>query len=345
MRITYKFRLRDKHAAELNRQARVVNICWNYCNETQQKAVQSGRKWLSDIDLMRLTSGASKLLDIHAHTIQRVCKQYDSARLNKRKPWLRWRGRRSLGWVPFNTGHVTFDGKSFKFRGVCYETMHIRMMPKNGKILAGSFNQDTKGHWYINIPIEVPQLNGAPIGDIGIDLGLKDFATLSDGRKIEMPRFYRKSEAAIIRAQRARKAKRLRSIHRKIANRRKDFMHKLSTQLSKEYGFIVIGDVSPSKLARTNLAKSIFDAGWSSFKAKLSYKTHLRGGRFLEVSERFSTQTCSECGSLPPSRPRGIAGLSKRSWGCDDCGAVHDRDINAATNILRVGQHTLLEGA
>ena len=77
----------------------------------------------------------------------------------------------------------------------------------------------------------------------------------------------------------------------------------------------------------------------------LSYKALMHGGRYLEVSERMSTQTCSECGTLPPSRPKGIAGLGIREWECSDCGAVHDRDVNAARNILRVGLDTLAEGA
>jgi putative transposase len=345
MQLTYKFRLRDKHAAELNRQARAVNYCWNYLNETQQKAVQSGRKWLTAVDLMQLTAGASKLLDIHSHTIQQICQQYDRSRSAKRKPWLRWRGRKSLGWVPFNTGHVSFDGETFKFRGSLYETMHLRDLPAGVKIAAGSFNQDSRGRWYINCPVDVATANYAPLTFVGIDLGLKDLATLSDGRKIHAPRFYRASEAALATAQRARKTKRTRAIHAKIANRRKDFMHKASTALAKGYGLIVIGDVSPSKVARTRMAKSVLDAGWADFKRQLSYKAIMHGGSTLEVCERMSTQTCSECGSLPASRPRGIAGLSKRNWACDECGTVHDRDVNAARNILRVGQYTLSEGA
>lgn len=342
--LTYKLRLRDKHSAELNRQARAVNFVWNYCNETQQKAVQNGRKWLTAFDLMYLTAGSSKLLDIHAHTIQQVCLRYDRSRRAKVRPWLRWRSRRSLGWVPFSTGHVTFDGDCFKFRGKRYETMHLRDLPDGVTIGAGSFNADSKGRWYLNIPVKVEVSTSAPIARVGLDLGLKALVTLSDGRKVEAPQFYRQSEAVLAIAQRRKKTARIRAIHRKIANRRKDFTHKLSCALSKEYGLIIVGDVSPSQLARTSMAKSILDAGWADLKRCLSYKAHLRGGCTIEVSENFTTQTCSECGALPASRPRGIAGLSKRVWQCD-CGAVHDRDVNAARNILRVGQHTLSEGA
>jgi putative transposase len=345
MRLTYKFRLRDKHSRELNRQARAVNFVWNYCNETQRKAVGYRRPWLTGFDLGKLTSGTSKELNLHAHTIGHVCQQYARSRQQHRKPWLRWRGRKSLGWVPFSTGHVSFDGEAFKFRGVKYETMHLRDMAPGVKIGAGSFNQDTRGRWYINCPVEVETANSASAKRVGIDLGLHDMATLSDGQKIEAPRLYRASEQKIAAAQRRRKSKRAKAIHAKVANRRKDFLHKASAMIAKEYGLVVVGDVSPSKLAQTSMAKSVLDAGWSGFRRMLSYKAIRHGGGTLEVSERYTTQTCSSCGALPTSRPRGIAGLDKRVWKCSDCGTVHDRDVNAALNILRRGLATLTGGA
>lgn len=144
--LTFKLRLRDKHTAELNRQARAVNFVWNFCNETQQKAARAKRKWLSAFDLQKLTNGASKDLGLHAHTIQRVCHAYDDARKTHKKAWLKWRGRKSLGWVPFNSGHVSFNGECFKFRGIEYQAMHSRDELKAGaKIRAGSFNQDARG--------------------------------------------------------------------------------------------------------------------------------------------------------------------------------------------------------
>lgn len=346
--LTFKFRLKDKHAAELNRQAQAVNYVWNYLNETQKKAAHSRRKWLGYHDLARLTAGASKDLDIHAHTIQRVCCEYARRRDQFKKPWLRWRGRKSLGWVPFNTGHVTFDGETFKFRGVVYRTMHLREELSAGvKIGAGSFNQNAKGHWFLNIPVEIECANSAPLSYVGIDLGLKDLATLSTGEKIEAPRFYRASEEKLATAQRARKTpKRIRNIHAKIANRRRDYLHKAAAKIAKEHGLIIVGDVSPSKIAQTRLARSVLDAGWSDFKRMLAYKAIRHGGSMLEVSERYTSQGCSCCGSLSSnSRPRGIASLGIREWTCDDCGSVLDRDVNAAKNILRVGQHALAEGA
>jgi putative transposase len=343
-KLTIKLRLRDKHAAELNRQARAVNFVWNFLNETSRKAWSRDHRWLSRFELSALVSGASKELDVHSHTLQRLCQEFAKARDKAKRAGVRWRGRKSLGWVPFNTGHVSFDGAGLRFRGVRYQPMHLNQRLRSGiKIGAGSFNQDSRGRWYINLPIEVECADRAPLSHVGIDLGLKDLATLSDGGTIEMPRFYRKSEEKLATAQRARKTKRARAIHAKAANRRKDFLHKASNALAKQYGLIVVGDVSPSKLAQTRMAKSVLDAGWSDFRRMLSYKSIRNGGSTLEVSERYTSQACSECGSLPPSRPKGIADLGKRTWTCD-CGAEHRRDVNAARNILRRGLATLVAG-
>ncbi|MCP1550646.1 MULTISPECIES: RNA-guided endonuclease InsQ/TnpB family protein [Methylorubrum] len=341
--ITVKLRLCDKHAGGLNRQARSVNYVWNYCNETQKKAAQAKRKWLFAQDFMKLTAGSGGDLGLHAHTVQRVCREYDISRKRDSKAWLRWRSRKSLGWVPFNTGHVKFDGSRFVFNGVHYEPMHLREHLTPGmRFGAGSFNSDAKGRWYINVPVAVPCAEPRPENAVGIDLGLKTLATLSTSAKIEMPRFYRESEKALATSQRAKKTKRTKAIHAKARNRRKDFLHKASLALVQEYGTIIVGDVSPSKLAKTTMAKSIYDAGWAGFRHMLSYKAIRHGGRYVEVSEAYSTRTCSACGSI--GGPTGLKGLGIREWQCLDCGSVHDRDENSAQVILGIGLNTLAEG-
>lgn len=349
MILTYRLRLKDKHASHLDRHARAVNFVWNYCNETQRKAFRESRRLLSAYDLNNLTAGTSRDLGILATSIEAVCQQHYQSRRQSRRPWLRWRGKRSLGWVPFKgQGGVRFDGATFTYSGVRYEPMHIRDGVAVGLIGAGSFNADAAGHWYINFAVEVPEYVGPPdhTRAAGLDLGLHALVTASSGDKIAAPRLYRASEAAIVNAQRARKTRRARAIHARAANRRRDFLHKASTKLVNEFGFIVVGDVSPSRLSKTGMAKSVHDAGWYAFKQMLAYKMRLRrGGGYLEVSEKLSSQTCSSCGALPAGRPGGIAGLGIREWTCGDCGAVHDRDVNAARNILRAGLGTLAEGA
>jgi IS605 OrfB family transposase len=178
---------------------------------------------------------------------------------------------------------------------------------------------------------------------VGIDLGLKEAAVVSTGERIE-GRFYRKLEARLGIAQRAGKKCRVKAIHAKIKNQRKDMLHKFSTAMVKDYGAIFVGDVASAKLVKTKMAKSTLDAGWAMLKTMLEYKSHQAGIVFEVVNESYSTQTCSCCGAIPASSPKGRAGLRIREWVCSECGTEHDRDINAAKNILAAGHRRLAAG-
>ncbi|KWO43135.1 transposase [Burkholderia sp. MSMB1459WGS] len=114
---------------------------------------------------------------------------------------------------------------------------------------------------------------------------------------------------------------------------------KLALDLVRRFDYIAVGNVSAKKLAKTRMAKSVYDASWSSFRNKLRYKAIAHGVTFEEVDESGSTQSCSSCGSKDSTtRPKGIAGLRIREWVCGGCGVLHDRDTNAALNILRCGR-------
>ncbi|TCG03468.1 transposase [Paraburkholderia steynii] len=132
------------------------------------------------------------------------------------------------------------------------------------------------------------------------------------------------------------------AIHARIANRRKDFLHQLSTRLVRGYGAIFVGNVNAQTLARAQHGKSVLDAGWSFFRTMLQYKCDDAGVWFDEVDEAFSSQTCSCCGSR--TGPKGVAGLGIREWTCVACDRTHDRDRNAARNILAVGRDRLAGG-
>ena len=179
---------------------------------------------------------------------------------------------------------------------------------------------------------------------MGIDLGLKTAATCSDGTKLERRRITDEFAQPLASAQRANKTKLIKTIHARIKNKRRDALHKFSTAMVDNYGAIFIGDVSSSKLARTRMAKSVLDTGWHMLKTQLEYKANARSVVYQEVNEKNTTQTCSSCGVISASSPKGRAGLGIREWTCCECGATHDRDINAARNILRLGHQSLEAG-
>ncbi len=344
MKIVYRYRVKSLTGL-LNRQARMVNFVWNFCNDRQKDALRFSRRWHTGFDLIKLTTGASKELGLHSSTINDVCQQYARSRAQSHRPYLRYRGRKHLGWVPLKGRELKREGDAFRFAGNTYRVFYSRPLP-DGKIVDGTnFSRDRRGNWFLNIVIEVqPAAARPPLRSVGIDLGLKQFAVLSDGTAIEAPRLYRDLEAALAQARRARKRRRVLAIHAKVANRRRHFLHTLSSSIVARFDYIVVGNVDAGGLAKTSMAKSAYDASWSSFRAQLAYKAVRHGAWFEEVNERFSTQICSTCGELPESRPRGIADLGIREWTCSTCGDGHDRDLNAAINVLRRGRATLAVG-
>jgi transposase len=244
--------------------------------------------------------------------------------------------KKSLGWVPFIRRAVQLKGDAVTLQRRRYRFWRHRGFNESFK--TGAFVQNARGQWYVTFATEAPSLEPAPEGTaIGIDLGLKDLATLSNGRKIKSERFYRGLENKLAIAQRARNKKRIKAINAKIRNRRHHQLHVESAKITSQYKNIIVGDVSPSELAKTNMAKSVLDAGWSSFRNMLSYKARRHSGSCTVIDESYTTQTCSSCGTLPDSRPKGIAGLGIRTWECSECGVMHDRDTNAALNILSFG--------
>ncbi|MEO3892766.1 transposase [Nonomuraea sp. B5E05] len=205
---------------------------------------------------------------------------------------------------------------------------------------------DAAGRYFASFVVEVgdEQLPEAT-NEVGIDLGLTRFAVLSDGRKIDNPRFLRRAERRLRKAQQAlsRKAKgsanrkkavvRLARAHARVADARRDFAHKLSTRIIGENQAVMVEDLSVKGLARTKLARSVHDAGWSAFVNMLAYKAARHGRILVKVDRWFpSSKLCSACGAVAESMP-----LDVRSWACP-CGAAHDRDVNAALNILAAGR-------
>jgi putative transposase len=343
--VVYRYRVKSLKGL-LSKQARAVNYVWNYCNDVQRQAHKWDKRWLTGFDLNKLTAGSSKELALHAGTINAVCEQYAKSRSQKKRPYLRWRSKKALGWVPLKGRDLKRQGDAFRYAGNAFRVFYSRQLP-DGKIRDGTnFSQDSRGNWYLNIVIEVAAAAArVPVAGVGIDLGLKDFAALSTGERIGNPRHLRQLAGRLAVAQRARRKRQVAAIHARIGNARRDFHHKLSTRIVREFDYIAVGNVSGSRLAKTSMAKSVLDAGWSSFRNMLRHKAIAHGAWFEEVDEAFSSQVCSSCGSLPDSRPKGIADLGIRQWVCSDCGVTHDRDVNAAVNLLaRSGHRAPVEG-
>ena len=327
------FRYRVKNPGNLPALARIVNLVWNYCGDVQNQARRWAKRWPAAFDLMQLTR-ASRELGLHSDAIAAVCLQFSRSR-DKSKQRPRWRkssgAKRSLGWVPFNAPRaIKLDGNAVIFQKQRYRLWLHR--PVAGEILCGSFAEDARGRWYLNLQCELEPDRECGTGAIGIDLGLKTLATFSDGTKIERERITARYADRLAVAQRAGRTQRVRAIQTKIKNVRKDFLHRLSHALVTKYQRIVVGNVNSAGLAKTRLAKSVLDVGWSMLRGFLAYKAIRHRATYEQRDERWSTQRCSECGSL--GGPKGIAALGVREWVCLNCGVLHDRDTNAASNLL-----------
>lgn len=329
----------------LNKAAAEVNLVWNYCNETSMKALETSAerpkpRWLSGFDLCYLTAGMTEFTDkIGADSIQVVCTEYAQKRRQFKKRRLRWRtsrgAKRSLGWIPFKAASLKRGNDVLRFCGKTFRVFETERLA-NAKWKQGCFAQDAVGDWWLCLPVEYRQeLSAAPAESVGIDLGLKTIATASDGAKLEAGQFYRGMENVIALAQRRGHKQQAKRLHRKAARRRKDALHKFSRMLVDKYQDIFIGDVSSLKLVKTRMAKSVNDAGWGMLKTFLLYKGQQAGRNVEVINEAYTSRACSNCGCL--SGPRGLGQLAVRDWKCMDCGAVHDRDVNAARNILRLG--------
>ena len=232
----------------------------------------------------------------------------------------------------------------------------LHRQPK-GMIKSATISRHASGKYYISLLCkeeinELPKTNSA----IGIDLGITDFAILSDGQKIDNNKFTSKMEKKLKREQRklSRRAllakkkgiplseaknyqkqkRKVARLHEKVMNQRTDFLNKLSTEIIKNHDIICIEDLNVKGMLRNHkLARSISDVSWSSFVAKLQYKADWYGREIIKVDQWFpSSQICSECGHKD-----GKKSLDIREWTCPICHTHHDRDINASINILTEG--------
>lgn len=243
-------------------------------------------------------------------------------------------------------GSVRIEGSKIKLPKVGFVKIKLHQAVQ-GVIKSVTISKNPSGKYYISILTQQEIAQLASIDKkLGIDLGLKNFAITSDGDIFENPKFLRKTEKQLTKAQRelSRKKKgsnnrykarlKVAKLHEKIANQRKDFLHKLSTKLIRENQTIVMEDLSVKNMMKNHkLAKAISEVSWYQFRLMLDYKSKWYGREIIIAPSNYaSSQLCSNCGY----KNTDVKDLKIREWKCPSCGSVHDRDINASKNLLKL---------
>ena len=255
-----------------------------------------------------------------------------------------------------NGGSAEFTKSGFRYRNgevylaKCKEPLSIRWsrpLPEGATPTTVTVKLTPSNRWYISLRVDI-DIEPLPPSEsnIGLDLGITSLVALSDGRKVDNPKTFQAKQRKLRKAQKAlaRKQKgsnnrykarlKVARIHAEIANARKDHLHKLTTQLMRENQTLAVEDLSVKNMVKNRkLAKAISDAGWGELVQQLEYKAEWYGRELVKVDRWFpSTKRCSSCGHTMEKMP-----LSVREWDCPECGAHHDRDTNAALNILAAG--------
>ncbi|PWR16906.1 transposase [Micromonospora sicca] len=368
MQLRYNYRVYPSPAqqAALGRAFGCARVVFNDGLRARQQARQAGEAYLSDGDLSKRVITEAKrtpervwLGEVSAVVLQQALADLNAAyrnffasvsgkRKGRRVAPPRFRSRKD------NRQAIRFTANA---RFKVLDNGRLRL-PKVGDVAVRwsrrlpaaptsvTVVRDAAGRYFASFVVQTADEPLPPVdGEVGIDLGLAHFAVLSNGKKITAPRFLRRAARKLKRLQqdlsrkqrgsanRSKAVVKVARAHARVADSRRDWQHKLSTRIIRDNQAVYVEDLCVTGLGRTRLAKSVHDAGWTQFVHMLEYKAARYGRSFRRIG-RFAptSQTCSTCGRLDGPKP-----LSVRSWTCP-CGAVHDRDVNAAINILAAGR-------
>ncbi|MFI1701903.1 RNA-guided endonuclease InsQ/TnpB family protein [Streptomyces bobili] len=363
----YRFYPSDAQAGELSRTFGCVRKVYNLAlaARTQAWARQVRVNYNQTSAMLtgwKKTEELAYLNDVSSVPLQQALRHLQMAFTNffaKRAKYPRFKSRKK------SRRSAEYTASAFRFRdgeltlAKMAEPLDIvwsRPLPEGAAPSTVSVSQDAAGRWYVSLLCEDPSVQPLPAtgAAIGIDAGLDHLLTLSTGEKVSNPRHERRDRARLAKAQRrfARKAagdganrakarRKVARVYARIADRRRDHLHKLTTRLVRENQTIVIEDLAVGNMVKNaGLARAISDAAWSQLRSMLEYKAQWYNREVIAVDRWFpSSRLCSACGSLQRKMP-----LHVRTWTCD-CGTTHDRDVNAAKDILAVGLTASVCGA
>lgn len=316
-----------------------ITFTYNMCSKDLTK-LKKELEWLKEPDKYSLQK-CLKDLDM---AYQKFFKEHAGYPKFKSK-----KNRHKSYRTSYTNNNIRFENKRIKLPKLGLVKTRDKQIPQ-GRILNATISQEPNGHYYCSLcctDVEFEQLQKTN-QNIGLDLGLVDFAIMSDGIKIENPRFYEKSEKKLAKLQRELSRKTIGSnrwdkarikvanLQKHISNQRKDFLQKLTTDIVKNYDVIAIEDLDVKSMKETDSTtrnKRVGDVSWSEFRRLLTYKTQWYGKQ-LSVIDRYypSSQICHCCGYKDGKKAEDI-----RFWTCLNCNSELDRDVNAAINILNEG--------
>ncbi|WPB92869.1 RNA-guided endonuclease InsQ/TnpB family protein [Streptomyces malaysiensis] len=364
----YRFYPTDAQAAELSRTFGCVRKVYNMALAARTQAWARGERinysrTSAMLTAWKKTEELEYLNEVSSVPLQQALRHLQAAFTNffaKQAKYPRFKSRkRSRNSAEYTTSAFRFRDGELTLAKMS-EPLNIvwsRHLPERAQPSTVTVSHDSADRWFVSLLCEDPAVGPLPATDaaIGVDVGLDHLLTFSTGEKIVNPRHERRDRARLARAQRAlarkargdgvNRAKARRAVarvHARIADRRRDLLHKITTRLVRENQVVVIEDLTVRNMVKNGaLACAISDAAWREFRTMLEYKAQWYGREVIAVDRWFpSSKLCSNCGNLAEAMP-----LHVRTWTCGGCGVTHDRDVNAANNLLAAGLAVSVCGA